>query len=60
MPKKTQLEEKADRLEKAYGKLEELFYGWEHFGERELFDELAKRARAYLKTYDKWVAQFEG
>lgn len=37
MPKKNELEKKADRLEKAYGKLEELFYPWERYDERELF-----------------------
>ncbi len=58
MPKKTKLEGKATKLEKAYGDLEDLFYGWERYDERELFDELAKRCRVYLAAYDEWVKQF--
>ncbi len=56
---KKQLERKATKLEKTYGDLEKLFYGWERYDERELFDELAKRCRAYLTAYDEWVKQFK-
>lgn len=59
MPKENQLEGKAAKLEKTYGDLEDLFYGWEHFEERELFDDLAKRCKAYLVAYDEWVKQFQ-
>lgn len=59
MFKKNEPEQKATDLEKSYGELEELFYGWELFSKRGLFDELAKRCRAFLAAYDKWVKQFE-